>query len=321
MKLFATLATLAALIIVNALPAQAQETRTITDDSGTDVVIPAHPQRIVSLHDNVLTVSLLELGVVPVGSHGLRDDDGKPYIRSAKSLTGIDFSSSAIAFVGGSPADMEAIAALKPDLILTTQWQQAPVDQLRRIAPTVLIDYSARGNWETYAIVADMVGKSDTVVAMEARYAAAIDQIRARIDTSTITISTIHARDRSLFVFNPYGNIGRVLHDAGFAQPRAILNVPLNTWTDVSAETLADYDGDFIITTFAGSGGGTAEDVRGYFEALVPGYCAFLHACRSGQMFIIPREEAWAFSYDALLATAYAIQVIVGGRPFTPKGG
>lgn len=304
--------------LLAAAPAAAQATRTITDDTGTEVEIPVDPRRIVSLHDSALTVSLLELGESPVGSHGRLADDGTPFIRSAEILTGIDFDNSDIAFVGASPVDLEAVAALEPDLILTTQWQEAPVDQLRRIAPTVLLDYTRRGDWGTYETVAEIVGESDQIAAMEARYAAAIDQIRERIDTEAITVSTIHAGEDGLFAYNPYGNIGRVLHDAGFAQPQAILDVPLDDWSEMSAETLPAFDGDFIVTTFNGSVAETAEDVRRHFEGLVPGYCERLHACRTGQMFVIPREEASASSYDALLATAYAIQSMIGGRPFEP---
>ncbi|WP_185020705.1 ABC transporter substrate-binding protein [Histidinibacterium lentulum] len=309
------------ILAIVASPTVAQECpdgqRLFEHDAGADC-IPADPQRIVSLHDSVLTVSLLELGVMPVGSHGRLTDDGVPFIRSAKTLTGVDFDNSDIEFVGAFPVDLEAIAALSPDLILTTQWQEAPLDQLRQIAPTVQIDYSARGDWETYATVADLVGETDRIAAMETRYAAAIDQIRERIDTENVTISTIHAHDSSLFAYNPYGNIGRVLYDAGFRQPQAILDVPLNDWSEFSAETLPQFDGDFIITTFNGSTADTPEDVRGYFETLVPGSCDLLHACRTGQMFIIPREEASATTYDALLATAYAIQSIVAGRTFEP---
>ena len=302
-------------------PALAQDCpegeRLFQHDAGSDC-IPADPQRIVSLHDSVLTIALLELGVMPVGSQGRLTEDGTPFIRSAKTLTGIDFDTSDITFVGAFPVDLEAIAALEPDLILTTQWQDAPMDRLQQIAPTVLIDYEQRGDWGTYETVADVVGETGQIAAMEARYAAAIAQIRERIDTGNITVSTIHAHDSSLFVYNPYGNLGRVLYDAGFRQPQAVLDVPLNGWTEVSAETLPAFDGDFIITTFNGSTADTAQDVRDYFEALVPGYCELLHACRSGQMFVIPREEASATSYDALLATTYAVQSIVGGRPFAP---
>ncbi|MFN3662517.1 ABC transporter substrate-binding protein [Yoonia sp.] len=313
-RAIAIFATLAALT----QQANAQDTRVFTDDTGTEVTIPMTPQRIVSLHDSVLTVSMLELGVTPVGSMGRVDQDGVPFIRSAKTLTGVDFDNADITFVGAFPVDLEAIAALNPDLILTTQWQQAPVDQLRQIAPTVLIDYTARGDWGTYATVADIVGQAAQIDTMEARYAAAIAQIRERIDTENIVVSTIHAKEDSLFVFNPYGNIGRVLYDAGFAQPQAVLDVPLNDFAEMSGELLPQFDGDFIITTFNGSVADTPDDVRGFFENLVPGYCDLLHACRSGQMYIIPREEASASTYDALLATAYTIQSIIGGSEFDP---
>lgn len=304
--------------LVSASSAAAQGLRPFTDDTGTEVMIPVDPQRIVALHDSVLTIALLELGVIPVGSQGRLTADGTPFIRSGKTLTGNDFDTAGITFVGAFPVDLEAIAALQPDLILTTQWQEAPVDQLRLIAPTVLIDYTKRGDWGTYETVADIVGETAQITAMETRYAAAIAQIKDRIDTENITISTIHADADGLFAFNPYGNLGRVLADAGFRQPQAILDVPLNDHADFSAETLPQFDGDFIITTFNGSTGDTAADVRGYFDDLLPGYCDLLHACRSGQMFVIPREEASATSYDALLAITYAVQAMIGGREIVP---
>src|SRR5690606_2836491 len=104
-KLLATALLIAAL----SLPALAQETRSYTDDTGRVVDIPADPQRIVSLHDVSLTLPLLELGVIPVGSHGRTTAEGEPFIRSSAVLTGIDFTNSTIKFVGNLPADVEAI--------------------------------------------------------------------------------------------------------------------------------------------------------------------------------------------------------------------
>ncbi len=101
-------------------PALAQETRTLTDGTGTEVTVPADPQRVVALHDTSLTVALLDLGIEPIASHGRVVDGGEPYIRSGKLITGYDFDNSDIEFVGNLPADVEAIAALEPDLILTT---------------------------------------------------------------------------------------------------------------------------------------------------------------------------------------------------------
>ena len=304
-----------------ACPALAQDTRTITDDTGAAVEIPLRPQRIVSLHDSATTLPLLELGVLPVGSHGRLRDDGTPHIRSAATLTGVDFDSAGIAFVGASPSDVEAVAALDPDLILTTAWQEAPVEQLRAIAPTVLFDATERDDWAMYDAIAEVVGAEGEARRLRRRYEAQVEEIRSLIDTGTITVSTIHAHVTSLFAYNPYGNIGRVLVDAGFGQPEAILAIPENDWREFSAETLPQFDADVIVTTYSTAFGETPEIVRGHFERLVPGHCALLHACRSGQMFFLPREASSSSSYDALSMTAHALLSLLGGREIEPMPG
>ena len=111
------LALTAALLLAASLlqPAFAQETRFYTDDAGRTVEVPVRPERIVTLHDSSLTVPLVELGILPVGAFG-RDGESGPYMRGAATLTGVTFENSDIVNVGGSPADLEAIAALEPDL-------------------------------------------------------------------------------------------------------------------------------------------------------------------------------------------------------------
>ena len=47
------------LALVLATPLAAQDLRTITDDAGVEVTFPAHPQRIVTLHDSQLTIPQL----------------------------------------------------------------------------------------------------------------------------------------------------------------------------------------------------------------------------------------------------------------------
>ncbi len=50
----AAIAAITAMLAVG--PVGAQETRTLTDDSGAEVTFPAAPQRIVTLHDSQLTI-------------------------------------------------------------------------------------------------------------------------------------------------------------------------------------------------------------------------------------------------------------------------
>ncbi len=300
------------------VPALAQETRSIIDDTGTEVSIPLKPLRIVSLHDSVLTVPLLELGVMPVGSHGRGETEEEAFIRASITLTGIDFDNSDIEWVGNYPADVERVAELEPDLILTTPWQPAAIDQLRQIAPTVVLDYTMRTDWEIYDWIADLTGTTDRVDMMKRRYQYQIALIKEVIDTENILVSTIHANPGELFAYNPYSNIGKVLIDAGFQRPKLITDIPPGENAKFSAEQLPEFDGDFIFTTYRSTGGDKPEDVKANFESVLPAYCAVLHACRENQMIMLSRAEASATSYYALGAVAYLILSEIGGKPFVP---
>lgn len=55
-----------------------------TDDLGRKVTVPAHPKRIVSLHDLDITIPLIELGVPPVASHGRTRPDGSHHFDQAR---------------------------------------------------------------------------------------------------------------------------------------------------------------------------------------------------------------------------------------------
>jgi iron complex transport system substrate-binding protein len=112
-----------------------------TDDLGRTVTVPLHPQRIVSMHDLDITIPLIELGVPPVASHGRTRPDGSHYLRSSAQLTGVDFDNSDIRFIGTADIDLEAVAAAKPDLIITEPSRHVSVEQLEKIAPTVSIDH------------------------------------------------------------------------------------------------------------------------------------------------------------------------------------
>ena len=47
-------------------------------------------------------------------------------------LTGVDFDNSQIAFNGTATIDIEAVAAAKPDLIITEPSRNTPVEQLEK---------------------------------------------------------------------------------------------------------------------------------------------------------------------------------------------
>lgn len=307
------------IIAALALPiasAMAQETREYTDGTGTQVAVPAEPQRVVSLHDTSLTVALLELGIVPVGSHGRTTESAEPNIRSGKLITGYDFDNSDIAFVGNLPADVEAVAALEPDLILTTDWQTADVGQLRSIAPTYVFPISTMDDFEVYGTVAEVTGTTDVLDMLEARYQTQLDMIDALVDPETVTVSVIQASNGELHVWNTYGSLGKVLRDAGFVFPAAIDAITGNERQIFSGESYPEFDADFIFVTYAAERGESPAMARAALDDVLPGWCEVMHACRNGQIVYVPREIASSATYDSLTALTQIVASHVAGRDY-----
>lgn len=296
----------------------AQETRSFTDDAGRTIDIPTKPLRIVSLQDLAITVPLLELGVTPVGSHGRTTAEGQPFIRSSDVLTGIDFDNSDIKFVGNLPADVEAVAALEPDLILTTPWQTAPVEQLEAIAPTVVLDDSKRGDLAMHDILAELTGTEDRLAVLKTRYEGQIAQIKRLIDTESISVNVIQGVDGQVLSWHTYGALGKVLRDAGFAFPDRVNAIPEGEFERMSGEAFPELDADFVFATYRTDTLETPADAKKYLEEVLPGFCDYLHACRENQFIIIPREEASASSYYGLGVLSYMIISNISGRDFVP---
>ena len=305
-----------------AIPVSAQEMRTITDDSGVEVTFPAQPQRIVTLHDSQLAIPLIELGVLPVGSHGRLPEEGDPFIRSGMILTGTDFGNSPITWIGDTPSDLERIAALAPDLILTTDWNEVSADQLRQIAPTVVVDTSSRSRDDLYRFLAELAGPEAEAQLdrLEARYAAQIAQIRAVIpEAGDITVSTFQIWEGTIYASHEYGNLGRVLRDAGFVMPAIVDAIPVGGDAEFSLESLPDFDADVIIGTYNTAWGNELPTERDLYLTSVPGFCEMMFACREGQMFFLPRDESFSISWDALGMTATAVLALLGGQDIVTK--
>ncbi|MEM9798219.1 MAG: ABC transporter substrate-binding protein [Pseudomonadota bacterium] len=295
-----------AVVFALAFPAAAQDMRMVTDDVGRNVQVPADPQRIAVLHDKNLGTPLIELGVIPVGSHGRTTAEGEPFIRGSIRVTGYDFGNSGITYLGGNPIDLEVVAAVRPDLILTSTWQNADVDQLQAIAPTVVIDTGKRETIEVFPLLAEATGTEDVLARLQTRYNAQIDQLRA-LAPNDVTVAVMQGVDGEVFVQHTYSALGRVLRDAGFAFPPAVDAIPEGSFERWSAERLPELDADVVFLTYRNDAGQTPADAIAAMEAVLPSFCDILHACREGQMVILPRDEATSASYDALMALSLVV--------------
>ena len=307
------------LLVLCAGAAAAADSQTFTDDLGRTVTVPLHPQRIVSMHDLDITIPLIELGVPPVASHGRTRPDGSHYLRSSAQLTGVDFDNSEIRFIGTADIDLEAVAAAKPDLIITEPSRHVSVEQLAKIAPTVSIDHLQGSAPRIYRKLAQLTGSQARLAVLERRYQEQIKQLKATVDPQQYRVSVIQANNGKVTVHHSYHALGRVLRDAGFRFPPLIDKIPDGQRIDVSAEQLPELDADFVFATWRSDTGGKPQDELKAMEAVMPGWCDFMRACRTGRYILLPREEVISNSYAALTLMVAQVQSHVAGRPI-PAG-
>lgn len=307
------------LLMLFAGAVSAADSQTFTDDLGRTVSVPLHPQRIVSMHDLDITIPLIELGVPPVASHGRTRPDGSHYLRSSAQLTGVEFDNSEIRFIGTADIDLEAVAAAKPDLIITEPSRHVSVEQLAKIAPTVSIDHLQGSAPRIYRKLAQLTGSQARLAVLERRYQEQIKQLKATVNPQQYRVSVIQANNGKVTVHHSYHALGRVLRDAGFRFPPLIDKIPDGQRIDVSAEQLPELDADFVFATWRSDTGGKPQDELKAMEAVMPGWCDFMRACRTGRYILLPREEVISNSYAALTLMVAQVQSHIAGRPI-PAG-
>jgi len=269
----------------------------------------------VSLHDLDITIPLIELGVAPVASHGRIHADGTHYLRSGALLTGVDFNNSPMAFIGAMDIDIEAIAAAKPDLIITQPSRNVPIERLEQIAPTVSINHLLGGAPRIYAKLAELTGSQARLALLENRYQHQLQQLRYQVDNQHITVSVMQANGGKVTVHHTYQALGQVLRDAGFHFPPLVESIGEGDRVDISAERLPELDADFIFDTYRADTGGRPQDEIDAMNQVMPGFCAVLRACRDGCCILLSREEAISNSYAALGLMVAQIQSHLSGRP------
>ncbi|QWW70674.1 ABC transporter substrate-binding protein [Rhizobium sp. WYJ-E13] len=308
-------------LAVSATPLLAEDApkRLFTDDFGRKVEVPVHPQRIVSMHDLDITIPLIELGVRPVASHGRTGLDGKAYLRASPILTGIDFDNSGMSYIGAVTVDLEAVVAAKPDLIITEPGRTTPVEQLEKIAPTIIIDNTVGSAPHIYQRLADLTGTEDRLAILDRRYRAQIEALKQVMDPSKVTVSVLQAQNGKISIYHTYRALGRVLRDAGFRFPTIIDAIPEGDRIEVSAERLQELDADFIFDTYRSDTGGTPAEEIDAMNKVISDYCQFLAACREGRYILLPREEAISNSYAALNLMVSVVQSHISGRPRPQK--
>jgi iron complex transport system substrate-binding protein len=219
--------------------------RTITHAMGTTTV-PATPARVVVLDTQELDVAL-SLGVTPVGA--VRTDVGTelPTFLEGKVPAG------SIAMVGTiQQPNLEAIAALRPDLILSSKVRhEALYPKLAKIAPTVFAEKTGDAWKANLSLFGEALGKKAEAEQRLADYEARAKALGEQIGAAKISLSLVRWLPGEIRLYSPRSFSGSVLADVGFQRP-AFVNGTKEIAVNVSPEQIAKADADVIFTTTYG---------------------------------------------------------------------
>jgi iron complex transport system substrate-binding protein len=189
-------------------------TRSVDHTMGTTEV-PVEPKRIVGLDYDVLD-AMTALGFEPVGATESFAGFGIPeYLRDR--LGGIEL-------VGTiEEPNLEAIAALEPDLIISSKVRHEQIyEELSQIAPTVFAE-NVGSTWkQNVPVYGDAVGKREESEQLLADYEARGAEVGERIAGqfgAAPTISVVRFLPDETRIYTKDNFIGSILEDVGLPRP------------------------------------------------------------------------------------------------------
>jgi iron complex transport system substrate-binding protein len=212
--------------------------RTIEHAMG-ETEIDAEPKRVVVLDVGELD-NVVSLGVEPVGWAPTEGSDGIPsYLKKD----------------AGSPKDvgtinalnLEAIANLKPDLILGSELRSAKLyPQLSKIAPTVFSirpGFTWKENYLLNAAALDKTAEAETQLAAYEKKAKALGD---ELGSDKPAVTMLRYLPGMIRLYAKASFIGTILDDVGIPRPK---NQQINDLAaEISPEKIDEADADWIFT-------------------------------------------------------------------------
>ncbi len=250
--------------------------RTVTHANGT-TEIQAKPQRVVVLDTGELD-AVLSLGITPVGIPATEGANSVPsyladQVKDAKTVGTIQ------------ELNLEAIAALNPDLIIGSQLRADKLyGQLNEIAPTV---FSIRPGFpwkENFLLAGEALGEETAAVSVLNDYQAKATALKDDVQGDP-KISLMRFMPEKIRLYANKSLIGVILNDAGFTRPE---NQDIEDLAvEISAENLAEGDSDWLFYTSYGTPEATGE------KAAVEGpLWGQLQAVKDGQAIRV-NDDVW----------------------------
>lgn len=192
---------------------EAREARTVRHAMGTTEVT-GRPERVVVLDTGELD-SAVALGVKPVGAVEAITGEGFPEyladeVEGAENVGTIEQPS------------VEAIAALEPDLILSSKLRhEAIYDQLSRIAPTVFSEEVGVTWKENFELHAEALGRSEEADRLEQEYEQKIEAFKEAMgdQLAETEVSVLRSVGDEVRIYLNENFTGTILQDAGLPRP------------------------------------------------------------------------------------------------------
>ena len=200
--------------------------------------IPKNPKRIASL-SSTYTGYLLQLGFDPVTvtSYDAKNPVLMEKVKNAKVLM---------------PEDLESIAKQKPDLIVVDA-SDKNIDELKKIAPTIAIDYGKNDYLEILNRFGQIFGKekeADQWIAdWKSKTADIGKQLKEKLGQN-VTFTVVGLYEKEIYLFgNNWGRGGEVIYKSlGFDAPQKVKDeVFPSGYLQVSQETVSEYIGDYVL--------------------------------------------------------------------------
>ncbi len=213
--------------------------------------IEAAPERVVVLDTGELD-SALSLGVTPVGAVTTAVD--------SEFLSYLAEDAADVEVVGTiAEPNLEAIAALEPDLILSNKVRHEDLyDELSQIAPTVFAERVGAVWKENLLLDAEALGLEDEAEELIEEYEADAAQLGEDLgDPAGTTVSTIRFVDGVIRAYNADSFVGTVMADIGLDHLQVSADRP--TFAELSAEEITRADAGIVLYSSYGPGADSGE--------------------------------------------------------------
>ncbi len=149
--------------------------------------------------------------------------------------------------------DVEKVATLKPDLIITYNTDKN-TDKLKKIAPTLAFDYGQYDYLEQQKAMGEILGKSAEAEKWIKDWKAQTEkdgkEIKKQLGDNT-SVSIVEDFDKKLYAYGKnWGRGSEVIYQAfGLKMPEALEKATEKEgWKEISKEEIDKYAGDYVIT-------------------------------------------------------------------------